>query len=773
MDEAPHNPQPPGTSAGTAPVALLPPQKKLGNFELRREIGRGGMGTVYDAWETTLQRRVALKVLGSQVSAVPTSVQRFHREAQAAAKLHHMHIVPIYAQGEEGGVYYYAMELVDGPSLHAIIGNTRERQSAATTVSIADETVALARPELIRDAGGTPAEPAPPAPVELAGASTVALTAAADLVASPEHFRMVARHVASIADALDYAHEQGVIHRDVKPHNLLLGSDGRLRISDFGLARIAEQPGVTMTGDVIGSPLYMSPEQILDGPSRVDHRTDIYSLGATLYEWLTLRPPYPGETREQVIRLIAGTEPLPLRALNPRIPVDLETICMKAIERDRTRRYQTAGELRDDLRRFLENRPIKARRAALTTRLGKLVARHQLASLGAVAVVVALALGLALRAKQSEVRSQLAAVEEAKQDKDHILDLLSSLPVEIGGSLRVAEAAVEGLVETGQRMTSLAADDSQGANVTAVGTVGGIAARTVYDLYDAVGPDDWPDTGGAGPCSAAAMKPLSLRGGDLEEERRLVERCLLVEPDHYHARQLHAALACALKQYDTMLEDAHDLVQLRPEESRGHLWLSLAHLLQHDGQALSALQSLPMTEAAAPWAGTLEALALLDLHRPEDAVTKLTEVIIRAPNLTVAHLGRAAAHAAAGALQSAVGDLTTVIEAEPGNADALALRGDHHMMLGEYAAAINDFDQAMKIAGRTPAMVGRYFSALLAQRNETKADTEPENGPGEAEGGGPPSTENSADQPIQGWFSRYVWPRMPDQRKKDSTSPPL
>lgn len=319
---------------------------------------------------------MAVKVLGRQVSSSSTSVLRFQREAQAAARLHHTYIVPIYAQGEDNGIFYYAMEFIEGRGLNAIIAEGRAHQAADTATSDLADTVPLSRsPHSGKsDADSTvPAPPTPPQPVE--GESAGASHPPFEICTSEEHFASVAQHIAAIADALEYAHEQGVIHRDIKPHNLILGNDGRMRISDFGLARLLEQPGVTMTGEMIGSPLYMPPEQVRGGPVQVDPRTDIYSLGATMYEWITLSPPYPGETREQVISRILTSEPLPLRAHDPAIPVDLETICLKCIERDCERRYRSAGELRDDLRRFLDKRPIKAKRAGLITRTRKFIVR--------------------------------------------------------------------------------------------------------------------------------------------------------------------------------------------------------------------------------------------------------------------------------------------------------------------------------------------------------------------------------------------------------------
>jgi len=251
--------------------------RKLGSLVIGDEIGRGGMGTVFEAWSPERKSRVAVKVLSQHIGTSEKAVLRFQRESKAAAGLHHPHITPIYSQGEQHGVHFYAMELIDGPSLFETISDTVVETSAVHEVTDPTETVALER------------SPVPPAVIDARDSAT-------SQTRQPEYgttafFQFVARHIATVADALDYAHRHGVIHRDIKPHNLMFGSDQRLRITDFGLARISEEPGVTVTGEIIGSPLYMSPEQVTFKTDELDHRTDIYSLGATLYEWLALKPP--------------------------------------------------------------------------------------------------------------------------------------------------------------------------------------------------------------------------------------------------------------------------------------------------------------------------------------------------------------------------------------------------------------------------------------------------------------------------------------------------
>jgi serine/threonine protein kinase len=242
------------------------------------------MGIVYEAQQVSLNRRVALKVLRPGLGLTYQAVERFRREAEAAARLHHTNIVPVYATGEQDDTPFYVMELIDGPSLDCVLRELRESVGRRKPADASASPLSPADPDAtapcVEGAESTPA------PVE-------ALTAAT-LSADVHYFDTVATMVAGVADALDYARRNGVIHRDAKPSNLLLSPDGRLSLTDFGRARVLAQPGMTITGEFLGTPAYMSPEQIAAGHVPVDHRTDIYSLGATLYELLALRPPFPG-----------------------------------------------------------------------------------------------------------------------------------------------------------------------------------------------------------------------------------------------------------------------------------------------------------------------------------------------------------------------------------------------------------------------------------------------------------------------------------------------
>ncbi len=386
----------PGVPSAASPLASEPalsPQSRLGDFEILREIGRGGMGIVYEARQVSLGRRVALKVLPHTAAGDPKQRQRFQIEAQAAAQLHHPHIVPVFGVGCDAGIHYYAMQYVDGQSLATIIRDLRAGMA---------EFPSWAEPSVQGEPGGAPYSTAcaavrgalPPAH-EIAGFAGAMPPAAAlggdttvdneprdsglppidgsatDVHKDPDFCRKVARLGTQAAEALEHAHSLGVLHRDIKPANLLIDRDGSVWITDFGLARFSSDSSLTGTGDVIGTLRYMSPEQALARRGVVDQRTDIYALGATIYELLTLRPAFDGRDHQELLRQITLDEPTSPRRLNPMVPRDLETIVLKAMAKEPSGRYTTAQEFSDDLTRFLNYDSIRARRPSLLERLAR------------------------------------------------------------------------------------------------------------------------------------------------------------------------------------------------------------------------------------------------------------------------------------------------------------------------------------------------------------------------------------------------------------------
>jgi len=360
-----------GSGRPEQPAALenLSDFGQLGDFRLVREVGRGGMGVVYEATQISLGRRVALKVLPFAAALDARQLQRFKNEAQAAASLRHTNIVPVFGVGCDGGTHYYAMQYIEGQTLAEIIGNSRGGNASGWAGSTSEPSD---RP--------TAASSATPPRTEPSAA------------ASPGRSRAAAMLGMQAAEALEHAHQLGVVHRDIKPANLLVESvapfalegtgaeeeGARLWVTDFGLAHCRHGPvGLTVTGDLVGTLRYMSPEQALAQPAGVDHRTDVYSLGATLYELLTLEPVFDDRDRQELLRKIALEEPKSLRRVNGAIPLDLETIVLKAMAKNPVERYATARELADDLRRFLRDEPILARRSTPLQRARSWARRHR------------------------------------------------------------------------------------------------------------------------------------------------------------------------------------------------------------------------------------------------------------------------------------------------------------------------------------------------------------------------------------------------------------
>lgn len=372
--------------AGTVGMAAAPFQcdggdrQELGDYELIREIGRGGMGVVYEARQVSLDRRVALKVLPFAAMLDQRQIVRFETEARSAARLQHPHIVPVYGVGCDRGVHYYAMQFVEGSSVRELIDSAPNRNGEAT----------VAR--------------------RWTGRSS--------------HFNAVAtpRHAAHLgvqaASALHAAHTCGIVHRDIKPSNLLLDANNDLWITDFGLARCQTDSHVTQSGDVLGTLHYMSPEQARGNSSIADPRSDIYSLGVTLYELLTSERPFNGKSYTDVLKQIELGQCHPVRTLNSEIPRDLENVIAKAMSVDPSHRYQAASELEADLLRFLDGRATLAKPPSKSQLLARWASRHRsfVASFMVALIVICISLSVSTFWLAGE-RADLAAKREIADNK--------------------------------------------------------------------------------------------------------------------------------------------------------------------------------------------------------------------------------------------------------------------------------------------------------------------------------------------------------------------
>jgi eukaryotic-like serine/threonine-protein kinase len=372
-----------GACQAASPQAHAIPEQ-LGDFRILREVGRGGMGIVYEAFQESLGRHVALKVLPYQRLTDPQSLERFRREARAAARLHHTNIVPVFGIGEHAGLPFYAMQFIHGRGLETVLEELRRlragdvrpavvsfdagRQMSVTvanglltgqfaTVSFsgAVENLGTARP------AASHADRPDPGGETTNGSSAAVRSSRGDT----EYYRSVARIGVQLADALAYSHQQGVLHRDIKPSNLLLDTGGAIWITDFGLAKDDSDIDLTAPGEIVGTLRYMAPERFR---GKSDARSDIYAAGMTLYELLTLEPAFKGSDRASLMSSISRDEPPRPRKVDSAVPRDLETVVLKTIAKEPAARYQSANELADDLRRFLADRPVHVRRISASER---------------------------------------------------------------------------------------------------------------------------------------------------------------------------------------------------------------------------------------------------------------------------------------------------------------------------------------------------------------------------------------------------------------------
>jgi WD40 repeat protein/serine/threonine protein kinase/tetratricopeptide (TPR) repeat protein len=445
-----------------APTGPLPPLEQLGDFRILREVGKGGMGVVYEAEQISLGRHVALKVMPQKTMLDARQRRRFEREAKALARLHHTNIVPVFGVGEHHGMPYYVMQFIQGLGLDEVLEELKLQRKADGSLPAppASGGLRVSRKEVravdvarslmtgqfdpddagpaqvalsLREREAAPAEPggatidrppgqsadpnSPPVPggrlsdtYSVSSSSIVLPGQSGDSrpsrAARPNYWQSVARIGVQVASALDYAHKQGILHRDIKPSNLLLDTAGTVWVTDFGLAKADDQQDLTHTGDILGTLRYMPPEAF---EGRTDPRSDVYALGLTLYELLAFRPAYTESDRHQLIKKVTSEETTRLNKVNPEVPRDLVTIVHKAIDHDPSHRYQTAADFQADLTRFIEDEPIHARRVSLRERFLRWARRNR----GIAAALSALALILVA----AVVASTLAAAHFRRQER--------------------------------------------------------------------------------------------------------------------------------------------------------------------------------------------------------------------------------------------------------------------------------------------------------------------------------------------------------------------
>ncbi len=422
--------------SGCLSLTAIPPDR-LGDYRIIREIGRGGMGIVYEAVQESLARRVAIKVLPQLAILAPRHLQRFDREARTAAGLHHSNIVPVFGVGQQDDcLYYYVMQYIEGVGLDRVCARLRrldagvyaERLSAIVGDILGNrrpvDNSCGARVEAAVSAVAPPSAAPQPAESE-AQRSTgdtdtcarvwdndrAAIARAKKQHGGRSYWREVARLGIQVADALEYAHSKGVLHRDIKPANLIIDIQGVVWVTDFGLAKAFEEDQISSAGDILGTAAYIAPERL---KGKTDYRSDVYGLGLTLYEMLTLQPAYRDPNRGQLLKRIATEEPPPPRRVRPEIPRDLETIVLKAIAHEPHHRYSSARDLAAELRSFLEDRPLLARRTTTAEHVWRWCRRNPLVA-GLSLTCMILLLAVTVVASIGYIRTTRALIGERTQ----------------------------------------------------------------------------------------------------------------------------------------------------------------------------------------------------------------------------------------------------------------------------------------------------------------------------------------------------------------------
>jgi eukaryotic-like serine/threonine-protein kinase len=508
--------------------------ERLGDYRILREVGRGGMGVVYEAEQESLGRHVALKVLPSSALLNPTYLARFRREAQAAGRLHHTNIVPVFGVGECDGVHYYAMQFIQGEGLDKVLADVRRlrRPLGAGEALPSEESVAH---NLLTGQFSAPTAADPSKPDEHSDSSSLTSRLSPGGTEA-EYYRGVARIGVQVADALAYAHRQGILHRDVKPSNLLLDLQGTVWVADFGLAKAEGTEELTHTGDIVGTIRFMAPERF-EGKSLP--QSDVYGLGLTLYELLTLRPAFDDANKGRLIYKVQHEPPRPPCKVDPRVPRDLETLVLKCLAKDPKERYATTEALAEDLRRFLADRPIHARRATAAEQAWRWCRRNPwLAGLSAAVLLLLLVVAVgssvfALRLQGFAQRLQQELGYRRQAEGDAIEKLFTA---------RVAEARARRYSgRTGQRFKSL----------EAIQEAAKLARRlkkpreTFDELRDeALAALCLPDIADGGPewktaCPASDMAFDTTRQGYVQVDEGHAYYCRLVDGKEQRQKELH------------------------------------------------------------------------------------------------------------------------------------------------------------------------------------------------------------------------------------------
>lgn len=657
----------------------------LDDYETIREIGRGGMGVVYEARQVKLDRRVALKILPALVGAVqPEAASRFRREAMLAAKLQHTNIIPVHDFGQIDGTMYYAMELIAGRSLRDILREIADTGAIDAVLGAgspgSDERTSDTSPD------GSRAE------ITRLGASNHS-----DRI----YFRKVAGWIADIAEALHYAHERGVIHRDVKPSNLLLADDGRLMLSDFGLARAMNDATLTLDRAMLGTCRFMSPEQLDESDTIIDRRVDVYGLGASMYEMLCFRPMFTGADHRDIASQVLNREPAPPRRFVRKVPQELETICLKAVEKRREERYGTAQLMADDLRRWLLDLPILARRPSGPARALRFVRRRKVSTLLSTICFILLVTAGVLFAKHRQSEYEAARVQANVEDRDFRLLMFRAgsdyESVRLQDGLRRTQAALQ------MRPNSIEAQLLRAKFLRAMGR--NDEAITHFQEILELEPNCW-----------AVHYALALAYNQNNDERAIFHRRQVerLRPETAPAYYLRALFETDPRR---AIEFINIGLELQPD--RIELVMALSSRFCELGQFEAMLAEAERAVSLRPnWSNThgRRGRALFYLGRYADAIRSYGKAIELDPQFDLWWRCRAACSYEIGNYMEAIADADVAIRIDPDDPIHHVVRGKALAKFGDWDEALVELNRAMELS---PTDIRAYLdrSVLYSQVN--------------------------------------------------------
>lgn len=678
-------------------VPLTRLNELLDDYEVIEEIGRGGMGIVYAARQTRLDRVVALKVLPALLGAVrPDATARFEREAALAAKLKHTNIVAVHDFGAVDGTLYYAMELVEGRSLRDIL---REIDDTGAV----DVVIGGARGQ--RDTESRTTSSSASSVSSDAGPSKTLITWFGSSASTHRlYYRRVAEWIAEVADALHYAHEHGVIHRDIKPANLLLSAENRLMISDFGLARTSGARTLTAERSILGTARYMSPEQLDENLGAIDARVDVYALGATLYELLAFRPMFAAADDREVLHHVLHREPTPPRRFVRQVPRELETIVLKAVEKNRGKRYATAKAFADDLRRWLLDLPIYARRPSLPARTAKFVRRHKLpVALTTISLLLMASFSIAYRAYGASRREADNALSIAANQRMELLYDEAKREF-YGGAFAVAlKRTDEGLASepTSARLLRLRARclHHLGREEESLTILEALLTRDPEDFkthYQTAvlldGNNPAPLSKYDQPGSLRRILPTDERSRRLDYHREQVQR---LRPDSAEAFYFAAS---AEEDPHRAIELLNDALRRNPTLGEALLARSRRYYQIGDYQAM-LLDAERATTKRYDWAlmHGQRASAYKALGRYQEAEQAFSDAIQREPHYPVWWHNRGLIKHETGRFAEALADANEAIHLDPQFAYGYVVRAQALVGLGKLDLAIAAFDKAQQL----------------------------------------------------------------------------